>query len=80
MGNSKLICEDCCLQDLKMSVTSSLMEDTVSFKVASTHSLGPNPEAPALPLSSGKKLMISLTVAVFLLGSTGVELGPGRSP
>lgn len=63
-----------------MSVTSSMMEDTVSFKVAATHSRGPNPEAPTLPLQSGKKLMTSLTVSVFLLGFAGVELGPGRSP
>lgn len=71
MGDGTLICEDCCLQGLKMSVTSRMMVDTVSIKVATTHSLGPNPEASVLPLPSGKKLITSLTVAVFLLASLG---------
>lgn len=52
MGDNRLIREGCCLQALKMSVTSDMFamkEDLINLNVATTHSPGPNPEALALP-------------------------------
>lgn len=56
-----------------------MIEDTLSFKVAATHSPGPNPEAPAPPTPTVREAAHAMPHSSgLLLWSAGVELGPGR--